>query len=45
MAATRALVLGRITWLQGSHQFPMERPADTAEAVLQCLAQSENSVA
>lgn len=45
MAATRALVHGRIAWLEGSHLFPMERPADTAAAVLQCLAQSENSAA
>ena len=37
MAATRALVQGRIAWVEGSHLFPMERPAETAAAVLQAL--------
>jgi pimeloyl-ACP methyl ester carboxylesterase len=38
MAATRALVQGRITLIEGTHLFPMERPAETATAVLRCLA-------
>lgn len=37
LAATRALVHDRITWIEGSHLFPMERPAETAAAVLACL--------
>ena len=41
MAATRALVHGRITWVEGSHLFPMEKPAETAAAVLQCLAPAD----
>ena len=38
MAATRALVHERITWIEGSHLFPMEKPAETAAAVLRCIA-------
>jgi pimeloyl-ACP methyl ester carboxylesterase len=38
MAATRALVGDRLTWVDGTHLFPMERPDETAAAVLQALA-------
>ncbi len=34
LAATRALVHDRIAWIEGGHLFPMERPAETAKAVL-----------
>ena len=34
LAATRQLVRGRLAWLEGSHLYPMERPDDTAAAVL-----------
>jgi pimeloyl-ACP methyl ester carboxylesterase len=34
LAATHALVQGRIAWIEGSHLFPMERPAQAAKAVL-----------
>ena len=34
LAATRALVGERLQWIEGSHLFPMERPAETATAVL-----------
>lgn len=34
LAATRALTHERIGWIEGSHLFPMERPDDTADAVL-----------
>ena len=37
LATTRALTHGRITWMDGSHLFPMEHPQDTAAAVLQIL--------
>lgn len=37
MAMTRALTKGRIGWLEGSHLYPMERPDDTARAVLDVL--------
>lgn len=37
LAATRALTRGRLTWIEGSHLFPMERPDDTAAAVLAAL--------
>ncbi len=38
LAATRAISHGRMTWIEGSHLFPMEKPAETAAAVLQQLA-------
>jgi len=38
LATTRALAHGRIQWIEGSHLFPMEKPAETAAAVLRALA-------
>lgn len=38
MAATRAITHGRIEWVEGTHLFPMEKPALAAEAVLRALA-------
>ena len=38
LAATRALVHGRLQWVEGTHLFPMERPEETAQAVLKHLA-------
>jgi pimeloyl-ACP methyl ester carboxylesterase len=38
LAATRAVTRGRVAWLEGSHLFPMERPDETAQAVLAMLA-------
>jgi pimeloyl-ACP methyl ester carboxylesterase len=38
LAATKALAHGRIAWIEGSHLFPMERPAEAAAAVLEMLA-------
>lgn len=38
LAATRRLTQGRISWIEGSHLFPMEQPAATAQAVLRWLA-------
>ena len=38
LAATRALVHERLQWIEGTHLFPMERPAETAQSVLRCLA-------
>ena len=40
LTATRALTHGRITLLEGSHLVPMERPAETAAAVLRALVGS-----
>jgi pimeloyl-ACP methyl ester carboxylesterase len=37
MAATRVLVRDRLSWVDGSHLFPMENPEETAAAVLRCL--------
>ncbi len=37
MAATRALVHARLSWIDGTHLFPMEQPDETAAAVLRCL--------
>ena len=37
MTATRHLVRDRLCWIAGTHLFPMERPHETAAAVLQLL--------
>jgi pimeloyl-ACP methyl ester carboxylesterase len=34
LAATHRLTQGRISWMEGSHLFPFERPEDTVRAVL-----------
>ena len=38
LAATTRLTEGRIEWIAGSHLFPMERPDETATAVLRLIA-------
>jgi pimeloyl-ACP methyl ester carboxylesterase len=38
MAVTRTVVGERITWIEGSHLFPMEKPFETAQAVLAHIA-------
>ena len=38
MAATRALVGARLSWVEGSHLFPMERPDETAAALRSAIA-------
>ena len=38
LAATRAVTQGRIEWMEGTHLFPMEKPAETAALVLELLA-------
>jgi hypothetical protein len=38
LAATLAIVRERMQWVEGSHLFPMEKPAETAAAVLAALA-------
>jgi pimeloyl-ACP methyl ester carboxylesterase len=37
LATTRALVKERLSWIEGSHLYPMEKPLDTAQAVLRVL--------
>jgi pimeloyl-ACP methyl ester carboxylesterase len=37
LSATRTLTHGQIRWIEGSHLYPMERPGETAAAVLQQL--------
>ena len=37
MAMTRALTHGRIGWIEGTHLYPMERPDETAQAVLEAI--------
>lgn len=39
LAATRAVTQGRIDWVEGSHLFPMERPADAAAAVIRAIGE------
>jgi pimeloyl-ACP methyl ester carboxylesterase len=38
MAATERLTEGRISWIEGGHLFPFERPEDTSAEVLRCLS-------
>jgi pimeloyl-ACP methyl ester carboxylesterase len=42
LEATRTLTRGRISWVEGTHLFPMERPDDTAAAVLQAIEAMEH---
>jgi pimeloyl-ACP methyl ester carboxylesterase len=37
MRSTEQLTGARVSWIEGSHLFPMERPLETAAAVLDCL--------
>jgi pimeloyl-ACP methyl ester carboxylesterase len=37
LAETRAVTRGSIEWLEGTHLFPMEKPIETAAAVLRLL--------
>ena len=37
MAMTRALTQGRMGWIEGTHLYPMESPAQTAQAVLSAI--------
>ena len=37
LALTRRITEGRITMLEGSHLFPMEKPAETAGAIAAAL--------
>jgi pimeloyl-ACP methyl ester carboxylesterase len=37
LASTRAITHGRMAWIEGSHLYPMERPGETAAAVLRML--------
>lgn len=38
LGASHALVGERLRWIEGSHLFPMERPVETAQTVLEMLA-------
>lgn len=38
VAATRALVGERLYWIEGTHLYPMQHPKQTAELVLQAIA-------
>jgi hypothetical protein len=37
MAGTRALVGPRLKWIDGTHLYPMEKPAETADQVVALL--------
>ena len=39
LAGTQQVAGARMRWIEGTHLFPMERPEETAHAVLQMLAQ------
>ena len=45
LAGTRQLAGDRISWVQGSHLFPFERPAQTVAEVLKWLRSFEVSPA
>ncbi|WP_101925501.1 MULTISPECIES: alpha/beta fold hydrolase [Luteimonas] len=38
LRATRRLVGARLQWVPGGHLFPMQRPVDTAEAIVSAIA-------
>ena len=38
MRATQRLTHGQVSWIDGSHLFPFEKPAETAAEVLRWLA-------
>jgi pimeloyl-ACP methyl ester carboxylesterase len=40
LAGTRAVTRGQIDWVEGSHLYPMEKPALTAQAVLRALGRT-----
>jgi pimeloyl-ACP methyl ester carboxylesterase len=41
LAATRRLVKDRLSWIEGSHLYPMERPIESAQRVLETLKDME----
>lgn len=45
MAATLKLVRGRLSWMEGSHLYPFERPRETAAEVLRWLQRFEREAA
>lgn len=45
LAATLKLVRGRLSWMEGSHLYPFERPRQTAAEVLRWLDQFEREQA
>ena len=45
LAATAALTRGRISYIEGTHLFPFEKPEETTAAVLGWLAQLEQAAA
>ncbi|MFZ5521620.1 MAG: alpha/beta fold hydrolase [Pseudomonadota bacterium] len=45
LAATLKLVRGRLSWMEGSHLYPFERPHDTAAEVLRWLDEFEQGLA
>lgn len=45
LETTRALTRGRLSWVEGTHLFPMERPDDTAAAVLQAIEAMQHPAA
>jgi len=45
LAATQRITQGRISWIEGTHLFPFEQPAKTAEAVLDWMARLDGAAA
>ncbi len=45
LTATQRIAQGRISWIEGTHLFPFERPEETASAVLDWMARLDQAVA
>lgn len=45
LAATRKLTQGRISWIEGSHLFPFEKPEETTAAVLDWIVRLDHAAA
>lgn len=45
LAATQRITQGRISWIEGTHLFPFEKPGETAAAVLDWMARLDGVAA
>jgi surfactin synthase thioesterase subunit len=43
LGATRRITRGRISWIEGTHLFPFERPQETVQEVLRWMQHLEAS--
>ncbi len=45
LAATRKLAGGRLSYIEGTHLFPFEKPAETTAAVLEWMTRLDQAAA